>query len=174
MRVFGAVVRGPYAWSMAEGCVLCRGAGGDAELDRVEVWRDGLWRLTMARHGPTLGFGYLEPIRHIPYLADLDEREAETFGSTVARASGALRDASGAPLVFAYVFGGGVPHLHIHLAPNLPPGVLSTQLIEGAVEERPLPSGATELISHDHPDLPKAELASVIERARKAMLRDTG
>jgi diadenosine tetraphosphate (Ap4A) HIT family hydrolase len=159
---------------MPEDCVLCRGAEGDAELDVVEVWRDDVWRLTMARHGPSLGFAYLEPIRHIPYLADLDGLEAETLGSTIARAYRALRAASGAPLVYAYVFGGGVSHLHIHLAPNLPAGVLSTQLIEGTVEQRPLPSGATELISRDHPDLPEAELASVIERARQAMVRESG
>jgi diadenosine tetraphosphate (Ap4A) HIT family hydrolase len=73
--------------------------------------------------------------------------------------------------VYAYVFGGGVPHLHVHLAPNLPDGVLSTQLIEGPVEQRPLPSGATELISLNHPDLPDEELATVIERTR-AMLAE--
>jgi diadenosine tetraphosphate (Ap4A) HIT family hydrolase len=162
-----------YTSSVAVDCVLCRGAEGDAELDVVEVWRDDLWRLTMARYGPTLGFAYLEPIRHIPHLADLDGREAQTFGSTIARVTRALLASSGAPLVFAYVFGGGVPHLHIHLAPNLPDGVLSTQLIEGPVEQRPLPSGATELISRNHPDLPEAELASVIERVRTALTRET-
>ncbi len=127
----------------------------------------------MARHGPTLGFAYLEPIRHIPHLADLDGREAQTFGSTIARATRALRAASGARLVFGYVFGGGGPHLHLHLAPNLPDGVLSTQLIEGPLEQRPLPSGATELVSRNHPDLPEAELASVIEAARTALTRET-
>jgi diadenosine tetraphosphate (Ap4A) HIT family hydrolase len=74
-------------------CILCRGENGDEELDVVEAWSDRLWRLTMARHGPTLGFGYLEPIRHIPYLADLDGEEAATFGPVIARASAALRPA---------------------------------------------------------------------------------
>jgi diadenosine tetraphosphate (Ap4A) HIT family hydrolase len=152
-------------------CILCRGEAGNEELDVVEAWSDDLWRFTMARHGPTLGFGYLEPIRHIPYLADLDGEEAATFGSVVARASAALREATGAKLVYAFVFGGGVPHLHVHLAPNTPEGVLNTALIAGEVEERKLPSGATELISKDHPDLPEAELAAVIARARELMAR---
>jgi diadenosine tetraphosphate (Ap4A) HIT family hydrolase len=152
-------------------CILCRGADGDEELDVVEVWSDDLWRFTMARHGPTLGFGYLEPIRHIPYLADLDGEEAATFGPLVAKASAVLREATGAPLVYAFVYGGGVPHLHVHLAPNIPDGVLSTMLISGPVETRRLPSGATEIISKDHPDLPEGELDTVIERARELMAR---
>ena len=150
-------------------CVLCRGEGGDAELDRVEVWRDSHWRLSMSRHGSTLGFAYLEPIRHIPYLADLDGPEAAAFGPTIARASAALREASGGSLVYAYLFGGGVPHLHVHLAPNTPEGVLNTVLITGEVVERKLPSGATEIISKDHPDLPDDTVTAVIERTRELM-----
>ena len=152
-------------------CILCRGADGDEELDVVEVWSDDLWRFTMARHGPTLGFGYLEPLRHIPYLADLDGEEAVTFGPLVAKASAVLREATGAPLVYAFVYGGGVPHLHVHLAPNEPDGVLNTALIQGEVEERKLPSGATEIISKDHPDLPEEELVAVIDQARELMAR---
>jgi diadenosine tetraphosphate (Ap4A) HIT family hydrolase len=152
-------------------CTICRGPDGDEELFRVEVWRDDLWRLSMSRRSPTLGFAYLEPIRHIPYLADLDGPEATSFGPAIARASTALRQASGARLVYAYLFGGGIPHLHVHLAPNAPEGVLSTNLIEGEIEERKLPSGASEIISKDHPDLPEEELETVIERVRELMAR---
>ena len=152
-------------------CAICAGPAGDAELDRVEVWRDDHWRLSMSRHGPTLGFAYLEPIRHIPFLADLDGPEAATFGAAIAHASAALREASGAALVYAYVFGGGIPHLHVHLAPNRPEGVLNTALINGPLKERKLPSGATEIISMDHPDLPEQEVAAVVKRARELMAR---
>lgn len=123
----------------------------------------------MSRHGATLGFAYLEPIRHIPYLADLDGPEAASFGPAVARASAVLRQATGAALVYGYIFGGGIPHLHVHLAPNAPEGVLSTALISGEVEEHKLPSGATEIISKDHPDLPNAAVAAVIDRTRELM-----
>ncbi len=150
-------------------CAICRGPDGDPELDRVEVWRDEHWRLSMARHGPTLGFAYLEPIRHIPYLADLDGPEADTLGPAIARASRIVREATGARLVYAYVFGGGIPHLHVHLAPDEPEGVLSTAIIGGETEVRTLPSGASEIISRDHPDLPESELAAVIERVREGM-----
>jgi diadenosine tetraphosphate (Ap4A) HIT family hydrolase len=149
--------------------MICRGPAGDAELDRVEVWRDEAWRLTMSRTGTTLGFAYLEPIRHIPYLADLDGLEAATFGPAIARASRVLREATGGALVYAYVFGGGIAHIHVHLAPNAPDGVLNTELISGRVEHRKLPSGATEMTSLDHPELPVEEVAAVIERVRAAM-----
>ena len=152
-------------------CAICAGPAGDEGLDRVEVWRDEHWRLSMARHGSTLGFAYLEPIRHIPFLADLDGEEAATFGPAIARASSVLRETTGSALVYAYVFGGGIPHLHVHLAPNRPEGVLNTALIEGRIEERKLPSGATDIISLDHPELPEGEVADVIERVRKAMAR---
>jgi diadenosine tetraphosphate (Ap4A) HIT family hydrolase len=150
-------------------CAICRGPAGDDELDRVEVWRDDLWRLSMSRHGPTVGFAYLEPMRHIPFLADLDGPEAAAFGPAIARASSVLREVAGAELVYAYVFGGGIRHLHVHLAPNKPEGVLNTAIIEGRVEERKLPSGATDIVSLDHPELPEAEVAGVIERVRRAM-----
>jgi diadenosine tetraphosphate (Ap4A) HIT family hydrolase len=153
------------------GCAICAGPARDAELDRLEVWRDDHWRLSMSRHTATLGFGYLEPLRHIPFLGDLDGPEAATFGPAIARASAAIREASGAPLVYAYVFGGGIPHLHVHLAANLPDGVLNTNIISGEVEERKLPSGATEITSKDHPDLPEADVAAVNDRVRKLLAR---
>jgi len=156
---------------MDHDCAICAGPERDGELDRVEVWRDEHWRLSLSQHTATRGFGYLEPIRHIPYLADLEGPEAATFGPAIARASAALREASGARLVYAYVFGGGIPHLHVHLAANAPAGVLNTNIISGEIEERKLPSGATEITSRDHPDLPEDEVAAVNARVRKVMAR---
>jgi diadenosine tetraphosphate (Ap4A) HIT family hydrolase len=150
-------------------CTLCAGPAGDEELQRTEVWRDAHWRLSMAVRGETLGFAYLEPLRHIPYLADLDGPEAATFGSAIARVSHVLREATGAQLVYAYVFGGGIPHLHVHLAPNRPAGVLNTAILTGEVEERKLPSGATEMVSLAHPPVPAAEARAVIELVRELM-----
>lgn len=149
-------------------CPLCR-PDVDDELGRTEVWRDDHWRLTMAQRGWTLGFSYLEPIRHVPYLADLDGAEAVTFGASIARASRVLREVTGARLVHAYVFGGGVAHLHVHLAPNIPEGVLNTALVSGRVEVEQLPSGAGRITSLDHDEIPGQELRAVIERVRAAM-----
>ncbi len=80
-----------------------------------------------------------------------------------------MREASRAPLVYAYVFGGGIPHLHVHLVVNAPAGVLNTNIISGEVEERKLPSGATEITSRDHPDLSEAEILAINDRVRELM-----
>jgi diadenosine tetraphosphate (Ap4A) HIT family hydrolase len=77
-------------------CHLCREVDGDPDMQRVQVWEDGLWRLTTSI-GPgdcTPGFSYLEPKRHIAHITDLDGEEAATFGSVVARCTSALKEAT--------------------------------------------------------------------------------
>lgn len=150
-------------------CAICRGPAGDPELLRVQVWEDRLWRLTMSTSGVTTGFSYLEPKRHIPHVTDLDGEEAQTLGGVLAQVTSALQEATGSELVWIYVFGGGIPHLHLHLAPHRAGDALNAQMIRGQVEERKLPSGASEVISLDFPELPADEIAEVIERTRRLL-----
>jgi diadenosine tetraphosphate (Ap4A) HIT family hydrolase len=150
-------------------CALCRFAEGDVELERVQVWEDRLWRLTMSISGYTLGFAYLEPKRHIPHITDLDGEEAASLGPTLARVTSALKSAAGAELVYVYVFGGGVPHLHFHLAPHRAGDALSTAIIRGELEFQRLPSGAGKAISREFPELPAADIRAVIDRVRTAL-----
>jgi diadenosine tetraphosphate (Ap4A) HIT family hydrolase len=153
----------------ASDCALCRGRRADPELFRVQVWEDALWRLTVTTEGEVLGLSYLEPKRHIPYVTDLDGDEARTFGPVLARAARALRDAADAELVYVYVFGGGIPHLHVHLAPHRAGDALSERFIRGEVTERRLPSGATVLASRDFPPLPPVRHARVRASLRRAL-----
>jgi diadenosine tetraphosphate (Ap4A) HIT family hydrolase len=150
-------------------CLLCQGAAGDAQLSRVQVWEDRLWRLTTTTDGPVPGFSYLEPKRHIPHITDLDGPEALTFGGVLAKVSEVLRTESGADLVWLYVFGGGIPHLHVHLAPHRPDDALNSQMLRGEIEQRPLPSGATRLVAKDFPDAPEQEHRALIERLRQRL-----
>ena len=154
--------------AMERTCLMCSERIGDAELGRVEVWSDDLWRLTtsVGPADPTSGFSYLEPRRHIPYITDLTGAEAATFGAVVARCTSALKQATGCELVYVYVFGGGIPHLHLHLAPHRAGDALSEAILRGEFEEQPLPSGATAYVSKDFPALPEAELRDVAERVR--------
>jgi diadenosine tetraphosphate (Ap4A) HIT family hydrolase len=115
------------------------------------------------------GFSYLEPKRHIPYITDLDGEEARTFGETIAYATRVLRDVTGADLVYVYVFGGGIPHLHLHLAPHQKDDALNTQMVRGEVIETKLPSGATAIESNDFPSLPEEHLRDVAGRIRDRM-----
>ena len=156
---------------MAEACLLCDPARAEAELGRVTVWDDGTWRLSMMRGGYTRGFSFLEPIRHVPHIEDLDGDEASTFGATIAMVSQALKAAAQAERVYVYVFGDGVPHLHVHLAPHRTGDALNTSLIRGELEEEHLPSGVTRLVSRDFPRLPEAEINATIDHARELLAR---
>jgi diadenosine tetraphosphate (Ap4A) HIT family hydrolase len=153
-------------------CIICRGAEGDRELDRVQVWEDEFWRLTTALASETPGFSYLEPKRHIPYITDLDGREAASFGEVMARATRVLREETRAELVYVYIFGGGVPHLHVHLAPHWKGDALNDQMIRGELIEERMPSDFTNIISKDFPALPRDELAKIADRVRKRLAQE--
>lgn len=149
-------------------CVMCRGVEGDAELGRVQVWEDERWRVTTSIHPSETvgGFSFLEPKRHIPDVTALDGDEASTLGSILGRVTSALKEVTGAELVYVYVFGGHVDHLHLHLAPHTEGDSLSDSIVRGEFVEEPLPSGAVAIISKDFPIVPEDELRATVERLR--------
>ncbi len=152
-------------------CSLCTGTDSDPGMQRVEVWSDDLWRLSTSV-GPgdvTLGFSYLEPRRHIPDITALDGEEAATFGPVLARCSAALKDATGCELVYVYVFGGSIPHLHVHLAPHSAGDALNDDLIKGRFETQELPNGAIAYRSLDYPELPEQDCVAVADRVRELL-----
>ncbi len=153
-------------------CVLCRGIAGDAELLRMQVWEDPLWRVTISLEAEILGFAYLEPKRHIPHITDLDGEEARTFGEVLARVSRVLQDETNAELVYVYIFGGGVPHLHVHLAPHRSDDALNTQIIRGEFTEEKLASGASRYISKEFPPLPEEEQRTVAQRIHQRLMSE--
>jgi diadenosine tetraphosphate (Ap4A) HIT family hydrolase len=135
----------------------------------VRVWEDGLWRLSALTHGQVPGFSFLEPKRHVRYVEELDGEEAATFGSVLARSSAALKEAAGAERVFVYVFGGGIPHLHLHLAPHTEGDALSATILRGEVETKPGPGGTTLLLATDFPVPPRSTMREVAARARELL-----
>jgi diadenosine tetraphosphate (Ap4A) HIT family hydrolase len=152
-------------------CVICSGARGDKALGRIEVWRDALWRLTLSLDAEVLGFAYLEPLRHIANIAVLDGPEAASFGATIAKVSQALKAATGAELVYVYIFGDGVAHLHVHLAPHRPGDALNSQMIRGEIVSEKMPEGFERFFSRDFPALPEAEQRRVAETVRNELAR---
>jgi len=147
-------------------CLLCDRDRAEEELNRTTVWEDRLWRLSMPLRGYTTGFGYLEPKRHVPHITDLDGEEAATFGAVIARVASALKDAAGAEIVYVYIFGGGIPHLHVHLGPHRTDDALNQNIIRGELVQAPQPSGAVRMISREFAYLPSHEIEAVIDRAR--------
>ncbi|HEY7976085.1 MAG TPA: HIT domain-containing protein [Ktedonobacterales bacterium] len=147
-------------------CILCQGRAADEQLLRMEVWQDALWRLTVAIGSETPGFACLEPKRHITDITRLDGPEAASLGPTLARVTATLRDETQVERVYIYVFGDGVAHLHLHLAPHRPDDALNDQIIRGELVTRHLPSGVTLIESKDFPPLPEADLRAIAERVR--------
>jgi diadenosine tetraphosphate (Ap4A) HIT family hydrolase len=150
-------------------CTICRGIDGDAEFERFQVWEDRHWRLTVSLASEVAGFAYLEPKRHIPHVTDLDGTEARTFGEVLARTTRALREETGAELVYVYVFGGGIPHFHVHLAPHRAGDALNSQIVRGELSEERLPSGVTRFTSKEFPALPEDELRAVGLRVQRRL-----
>lgn len=111
------------------------GPQADERLYRISVSEDEFWRLTMSIRSEIPGFSYLEPRRVISDIPRLDGEEARTFDPVLAKCSAALRKATGAPLVYVYIFGDTVPHLHVHLAPHWPGDVCCGEIVHG---EHPL------------------------------------
>jgi diadenosine tetraphosphate (Ap4A) HIT family hydrolase len=145
---------------------MCSGSAADGELDRIEVWADDLWRLTIALASEVPGFAYLEPKRHIRFITELDGPEAASFGAVMARCTHALKAVTGAEVVYAYIFGDGVPHLHVHLAPHRAGDALNDQIIRGELIEEKLPNGMTRFESREFPPLPVAALEAIAEQVR--------
>lgn len=152
---------------MNEGCIICRKEAGDAQLRRLEVWRDAFWRVTVSLDSEVLGFAYLEPLRHIATIADLDGPESTSFGATIAKTCRALKRAAGAPLVYVYVFGDGVPHLHVHLAAHKEGDALNSQMIRGEIVSEKMPDGFERFFSREFPALPETDQRRVAEAVRR-------
>ncbi|MGI9584122.1 MAG: hypothetical protein ACR2N7_00860, partial [Acidimicrobiia bacterium] len=96
--------------------------------------------------------------------------EAATFGSVIASASNAIKDATGADLVYVYVFGDSVAHLHVHLAPHRHDGSpLSNQMIKGARHEVTLASGAEVWASDRYPLQPTDIMEAAIKDIATAL-----
>jgi diadenosine tetraphosphate (Ap4A) HIT family hydrolase len=150
-------------------CPMCRGAAADEELERIEVWQDAHWRLTVSLSSEVAGFAYLEPKRHIRHITELDGPEAATFGPAMASSTRVLKEATGAELVYVYIFGGGIPHLHVHLAPHRAGDGLNDQMIRGEIVEEKLPNGMTRFFSSAFPALPRDQLVQIADEVRRRM-----
>jgi diadenosine tetraphosphate (Ap4A) HIT family hydrolase len=140
-------------------------------LGLTEVWADNHWRLLVDLGAEVPGFSLLVPRRHVPHITDLEGDEARTFGAVLARTTSALREETHAEVVYVYIFGTGVTHLHVHLAPHRAGDALSDQMIRGEVVIEDLPGGAGRQVSKEFLPLPEVELRDVAERVAAALAK---
>lgn len=109
----------------ASDCFVCRKQRGLVNIPGGVIHRDDL---TYASHsalpekgGPSyLGTLFVEPLRHVAGLADLDDAEAQRLGLVAARLARALRATEGAEHCYLHVLGHHVPHLHLWVVPRYP------------------------------------------------------
>jgi diadenosine tetraphosphate (Ap4A) HIT family hydrolase len=149
-------------------CIFCRRT--DADIGLLQVWEDGQWPLLADLAAEVAGFCLLVPRRHVVSLGDLDGEDARTFGPVLARTVNALKATTDSKVVYVYIFGTGVPHLHVHLAPHRPGDALNDQMIRGAITIEQLPGGAGRQVSKDFPPRPETELREIAERVRQRLL----
>ncbi len=146
----------PHLWiAMKEDCSICN-RKADIDFNRVEVWSSSLWRLTISRYSSVRGFCYLEPIRHIEHITDLDGREAETFGRALADAASSIKESTGSELVYVYIYGDHIPHLHVHLAPHRTNDIYADDVVKAG-------------IVLDGKDLEQGELNNLVSSIREMM-----
>ena len=114
-------------------CSICNGKA-NALFKRIEVWSNGRWRLTTTTYRAVKGLCYLEPVRHIRYITEIDGQEASEFGPVLSSAASALKAATGAEFIYVYIYGGHIPHLHVHLAPHREGDVFYGDLVKEGIE----------------------------------------
>lgn len=108
-----------------EDCIVCRKHRGQTRLAGGVIYQDDLvfishTQLWGKETDHYLGHLFVEPKRHAPGLADLDEKEAQAIGLWTSRVARALAECLQAEHVYAFVIGDHVPHLHVHLLPRYP------------------------------------------------------
>jgi diadenosine tetraphosphate (Ap4A) HIT family hydrolase len=105
-------------------CPICAKHRGEGPLVGPIVWEHEHF---LAFHAPLredgtafLGYLFLETRRHVPYLADLNDDEAEAIGRAARRLARGLRAELNADFVFSAIVGTGVAHFHQHLFARYP------------------------------------------------------
>ena len=106
-----------------DNCFVCRKHKG------LEFFPGGpVYELVFSGHSwsapdkttPYLGGFIVEPKRHLPTWAELNDKEAETIGKVIRDVSKALKKSVNAEHVYVFVLGHNVPHLHIWVIPRYP------------------------------------------------------
>ena len=92
--------------------------GGSVYEDEL-VFSGHSWSATDQK-APYLGGFIVEPKRHLPTWAELNDKEAEMIGRVIRDVSMALKKSVNAEHVYVFVIGHNIPHLHIWVVPRYP------------------------------------------------------
>jgi diadenosine tetraphosphate (Ap4A) HIT family hydrolase len=100
--------------SVTSSCQFC-----DTPTEGV-VFEDEAWLVRSISSTPAVaGWLILQARRHVPDPADLNAKEAATFGPTLQRFAHILREVTGAVRIYTASLNESTPHFHCHLLPRL-------------------------------------------------------
>lgn len=108
-----------------DNCFICRKHKGLELVPGGSVYEDELvfsghsWSASDQKT-PYLGGFIVEPKRHLPGWAELNDKEAETIGRVIRDVSKALKKSVGAEHVYVFVIGHNIPHFHVWVVPRYP------------------------------------------------------
>ncbi len=108
-----------------EQCFVCQKHRGLEFVPGGPVYEDALvyaghaWSVE-DRQTPYLGGFIVEPRRHIPTWAELDDEEARAIGVAIRDVGRALKRATAAEHIYVFVLGHNVAHLHVWVVPRYP------------------------------------------------------
>lgn len=100
--------------SADDDCPLCAKQRGQGPWVCPVIFSDDLVLVTHRATG-SLGYVFIETIRHVPYVHQLTDAEAAAVGQLRTRVAAALAAELPVEHVFAMVSGRGVAHFHEHV-----------------------------------------------------------
>lgn len=106
-------------------CLVCRKHRGELAPPGGAIYEDGLIYVSHAglfgdEKEHFLGHVFVESRRHVAGLADLTDEEAQAIGRYTSRVARALMETLDMEHVYSFVFGDGVPHVHVHVIGRYP------------------------------------------------------
>lgn len=106
-------------------CFICRKHRGEISIPGGAIYEDdrlyvGHVRIPEGQDTAYLGWIVVETKRHVPEIGDLTDEEARAMGLMITRAGRALVQSESAEHVYVFLFGHGVPHVHMHVIARYP------------------------------------------------------
>jgi len=104
-----------------EKCFICEKHNGMNDAARFHIITTPLisvYHMFPENGSVYLGHVFIETIRHIPSLAEMTIEESNEVGRFQMIISKVFKEFFDAEHIYSFVFGDGVPHLHIHLIPR--------------------------------------------------------
>lgn len=114
-------------------CDICNG-DADSIFKRKVVWSNERWKLSLSSYRAVRGFSYLEPVEHIESIDKLDDEFSTEFGFLLVKFTKVLKEILKVKLVYVYIFGDHISHLHAHLAPHTEGDYLYADIVKPDVQ----------------------------------------